>query len=57
MLSRAKATLLALIIGSVIGGGAGATILTAASASQGGHERAETAHVQAQEHAPHSSTT
>jgi hypothetical protein len=54
MLSRAKSALIAVIVGSVIGGAAGATILNAASAS---HERMETAQVQSAEHAHHSSTT
>jgi len=57
MLSRAKGVLVALIIGSIIGGAASATIMTAASASQSSHERAETAQVQAHENADHSSTT
>jgi hypothetical protein len=38
--------LVALIIGAIIGGTAGVTIMHAAHASQSSHERAETMHVQ-----------
>lgn len=49
MLSKARGTIVALIIGSVIGGTAGVTIINAASASQSNHERSETAQVQTHE--------
>ena len=53
MVSKRRGVLVALIIGSIIGGTGGATIMHAASASQGSHEREETAQVQAYEHARH----
>jgi hypothetical protein len=51
MVSKRRGVIVALIIGSIIGGTASATILDAASASQSSHERAETAQVQTSEHA------
>ena len=45
MLSKRRGVLIALIIGSIVGGTAGATILDAASASQS-HDRAQTMNVQ-----------
>ena len=53
MVSKRRGVLVALIIGSVIGGTAGATIVDAAS-SQSGHEQAEAVHAV---HAPASSAT
>jgi uncharacterized protein YceK len=51
MVSKGRGVLVALIIGSIIGGTASVTILDAAQASQSSHERAETAQVQTYEHA------
>jgi type II secretory pathway component PulJ len=51
MVSKRRGVLVALIIGSIIGGTASATILEAAQASQSSHERAETAQVQTYERA------
>ena len=51
MVSKRRGVLVALIIGSIIGGSAGVTIMDAASAAQGSHERAETAQIQAYERA------
>ena len=45
MVSKRRGVLVALIIGSIIGGTASATILDASSASQSSHERAETAQI------------
>jgi hypothetical protein len=47
MVSKRRGVLLALIIGSIIGGTAGATILAASSASRSSLERHETAQRQA----------
>jgi hypothetical protein len=47
MLSKRRGALVALIIGSLIGGTAGATILHASAASHSTRERAETAQRQA----------
>ncbi len=57
MVSRRRGMLVALIIGSVIGGTAGVTIMDAASTSQSSHERAETAQVQLYEHAREQANT
>jgi hypothetical protein len=51
MVSKRRGVLVALIIGSIIGGTAGVTIMDAAATSQGSHEHAETAQVQIYEHA------
>jgi len=51
MVSARRGVTVALIIGSIVGGTAGATIISAASASQAGHEHAETAQREALERA------
>jgi type II secretory pathway component PulJ len=51
MVSKRRGVLVALIIGSIIGGTASATILDASSASQAIHERSESAQT-AQHRAP-----
>jgi hypothetical protein len=43
MVSTRRGVIIALIIGSIVGGTASATILSAASASQANHEKIETA--------------
>jgi hypothetical protein len=43
MVSARRGVIVALIIGSIVGGAGGATIISAASASQATHERTETA--------------
>lgn len=51
MASKRRGVLVALTIGSIVGGTAGATIMDAASASQAGNEHADSAHFQAHERA------
>jgi hypothetical protein len=53
MVSARRGVIIALIIGSIVGGTASATILSAASASQAGREKIETA----QREAPTNPTT
>jgi hypothetical protein len=58
MVSKRRGVLVALIIGSVIGGTASVTIMDAASASQSRHERAEAAQHQSDpRYGPESSAT
>ena len=51
MVSKRRGVLVALIIGSIVGGTAGATIMDAASASQTTHEHADSAQLRAHERA------
>lgn len=46
MVSKRRGVLVALIIGSIIGGTAGVTIMDAAQASQSSHDHAQTTNVQ-----------